>query len=294
MLSNTDYTAAVTFNNKANGTLWVVAQLPAQLGIAWATSTTRRAFALEVAKLQSMTGLGVDGKLGPKTLAAITRQKVPDVQGPSLLGIDVSGYQNKDKFDFTALRTAGLSFAFVKVTQESFLSNKDAQWQTDLFYDMGLAVGFYHFCDASESAEKQAKLFHSSARKLAKGRPYLPLAADYEWLDDHNDIGQAKHRAWLPVMTQQLRDLDGRAPLLYTGPNAWKQFLGKVPLDLGETLLWAVDYSKPEAPPTLPPGFKTWTFRQFTGTGSIPGYRGDLDLNYFNGDELALKRLTRA
>lgn len=295
MLSPSQANDAIIYNNRANGTIWALQQLPAPLAAAWASSgTSGKGFALEVAKLQSMLGLKVDGKLGPQTLKNICRNPVPAAPEQLLLGVDVSGYQNRPQFDFAKIRTAGLSFAFVKVTQESFNSNKDAEWQTELFYDMGIAVGFYHFCDASEPARKQAELLRTAARKLAKGRPYLPLVLDYEWFDDHNKLKQAAHRKWLVESVGALRELDGRDPCLYTGPNAWKQFLGGPLPELGNVHLWTVDYSKPEAPPTLPPGFASYTFRQFTGSGRIPGYSGDIDLNHFRGDVAALKQLTQA
>lgn len=295
MLSPSEVNAAIIYNNRVNGTLWVLQQLPLTLAAAWASSgVSGKGFALEVAKLQSMLGLEIDGKLGPLTLKNICRNTVPAAPAQHLLGVDVSGYQNKPQFDFTKIRTAGLSFAFVKVTQESFNSNKDAEWQTELFYDMGLAVGFYHFCDASEPAKRQAELLRTAARKLAKGRPYLPLVLDYEWFDDHNKLRRDQHRQWLVDAVTELRALEGRDPTLYTGPNAWKQFLGGPLPELGNVHLWTVDYSKPEAPPSLPAGFTTYTFRQFTGSGRIPGYSGDIDLNHFRGDAAALRQLTQA
>jgi len=283
---------AIQFNLRAARTLWAPEQLPDDLHVAYVQGAEM--FARAVARAQQNAGLKVDGKLGPITLATLNRLQVKPVAKPYLRGIDVSGYQNRPNFDFAKLATAGLSFAFVKLTQESFRSNKDAEWQVDAFYDMGLAVGFYHFCDVSESASRQAELLHREAQKFARGRPYLPLAADYEWLDDHNHLASTAHRAWVAEMVSRLRTLDRRDPILYTGPNMWRQYL-KTPIpELGDVHLWVVDYSKPEAPPTLPPGFKDWRFRQFTGSGRVPGYSGDIDLNFFNGDQAALSKLTEA
>lgn len=276
---------AIEYNKEQNGKLWHVVQLPAPLQAAWVAGPL--AFVDAIASLQQLCGLApADGKLGPATLARIGAEPIAT---PTLQGVDVSGYQPPGHFDAAKLKATPPAFAYVKVSQEGFTSNKYAQWHADTFLGVGSAVGFYHFGDVSEPPEKQAELLAKKFDEIAKGRPTLPPCLDLEWLDDHNALSDAKFRDWLPRFFGRLKLLTGRAGVLYTGPSFWAEHVG-APLEL-DALLWTVDYSHPEAPPSLPRGFTTWTFRQYSGEGRLPWFDGKIDLDVFNGDTEALAKL---
>lgn len=259
-----------------------------------ALGLTPETFTAWVRDQQSAHGLTADGKFGPATQAAVEKRKDGQV-----LGVDVSGHNNRPSWDFAQLAKDPPAFAYVKLTQEDFSSNADAEWQTEAFRKVGAAVGFYHFGDVSEDPVKQADLLCGRAAKVGAGKPTLPPALDLEWLDDHNGLDPAKFRAWLPKFFGRVRDNTARTPVLYTGPNFWRGYVARklkadlhddLVVSLGPVYLWDVDYSKPAEAPTLPVGFSSWTFRQFVGKGGrVSWYRGSMDRNEFNGtlDELA-------
>lgn len=281
-------TAAETYNLAQSGKLWHVAQLPLPLQLAWKSGIS--SFTAEVVEFQRLAGLYADGKLGPQTLRRLG--SVPETRRERLKGIDVSGWQPIGNFSETGLANAGLSFAYIKASQEDKTSNQYAQAQFDLFTKAGLAVGFYHFGDVSEDAHKQADLLCERAAKVAGARRTLPPALDLEWFKDHNHLPDGAFRSWAAKFLNRLADNVDRTAVLYTGPSFWKEHVaGRIEADY---LLWTVDYTAPDAEPTLPPGHSVWTFRQYTGSGRSSAYPGrDVDLNHFNGDLTALNRLVQ-
>lgn len=285
--------------NAANaGRLWQPYQLPPALQAAWQRGP--REFVTQVEALQRLCGLPVDGKLGPNTLKRIGGAPVAT---ETLPGFDVSGFQPIERFDAMKLRASGMAWAAVKVSQESFKSNRYAQEHIDLFLHVGLAVMPYHFADVSEDPCKQADLLCERGAQLFRGRPALPPMVDFEWFKDHNKLPDSAFRAWLPKHVQRLRDNTGRDPVLYTGRNFMAEHVGTSPkelaafiADLGPVHLFAVDYTNPEAPPSLPVGFTSWAFRQHDGHGRVPWYGGgkyDIDLGTFNGNAAQLAALVR-
>ena len=278
--------------NLANaGKLWQPYQLPPVLLSAWQRGP--REFVTQVEALQRLCGLPVDGKLGPNTLKRIGGAPVAT---ETLPGFDVSGFQPIERFDVMKLRASGMAWAAVKVSQESFKSNRYAQEHIDLFLHVGLAVMPYHFADVSEDPRKQADLLCERGAQLFRGRPSLPPMVDAEWFKDHNALPDSAFRKWLPAHVQRIRDNTGRNPVIYTGRNFWAEHVGGALDELGPVELFAVDYTHPEAAPSLPAGFTRYTFRQHTGSGHVPWYgagKYDIDLGTFNGNAARLAALVR-
>ena len=87
---------------------------------------------------------------------------------------------------------------------------------------------------------------------------------------------------WLEAVEQAL----GRKPLIYTGSSFWSRTIGGSDR-FSSYDLWVAQYTARPAP-TVPKGFGSYRFWQFTQTGKIDGINGNVDLNRFNGslDEL--------
>jgi lysozyme len=70
----------------------------------------------------------------------------------------------------------------------------------------------------------------------------------------------------------------GCKPIIYTSPDNWdSEFLG----NFSRYALWLADYDKK---PTLPNYWQEWTFWQYSNLGKVAGIKGNVDLDYFNGN----------
>ena len=98
----------------------------------------------------------------------------------SYLGRDFSSYQG----DLTPADCAGISFAYVKVTDGYDYQNPYAPQQVAALRAAGVEVGFYHFFEPADQVEDQAHNFAKMAQAL--GGSKLPLAIDFELTDGQN------------------------------------------------------------------------------------------------------------
>jgi lysozyme len=193
-------------------------------------------------------------------------------------GIDVSSYQGT--IDWKRARAAGVVFAFARVSDgvevidarfaENFVQMKHA----------GVRRGAYQFFRASASPEAQADLLVTTVRRL--GRPDLPLVADVE-TDDGASPEELRDRLgrWLKRVERRTR----RRPIIYTSPSMSER-LGE---GFGHYDLWVAHYQVDC--PTLPAGWRRWTFWQHSSSGAVAGVAGPVDLNHFAGRVGDLRRL---
>ena len=99
----------------------------------------------------------------------------------------------------------------------------------------------------------------------------------------------------------ELSSLSGRQPMVYTSPFFWQGLVetsqtvqtsgGSASLfSASEYPLWVANYTKGDQP-SLPTGWGTWTFWQYSGEGQVPGIEGLVSLSRFNGTFQALENL---
>lgn len=193
-------------------------------------------------------------------------------------GIDVSSHQGI--IDWPAVATSGISFAFIKATEDDGYVNPNFERDWPMARRVGLTRGAYHFArpegrDAAEEAAYFLKVV-ADAGGLETGDL---LALDLE--AGAGDLGPWALE-WLHAVEARV----GFKPLVYTG--AW--FSGPHNLaaypELGTYPLWLAAYQ-----PQIPDPPAPWTlisFWQFTDALKVPGIRGNVDGNIFNG---ALERL---
>jgi lysozyme len=208
-----------------------------------------------------------------------------DVSGP-----DVSSWQHPSGsgVDWSAVRSAGHDFSFVKATEGSNYTNAyfADDWQAT--GAAGLYRGAYHYArptTAAGSAAAQARYFASVIGD--QSRPLtLPPTLD---LEESGGLNPGQLVSWTSSFLTTLQGLTGRRPILYTYPNFWRTAMGG---STGFTSypLWIASYGT-AAPPTL--GWPTWTFWQYSATSTVRGIpgAGAIDVNRFNGDMSALASL---
>lgn len=207
-------------------------------------------------------------------------------------GIDVSHYQGV--IDWPAVAAAGISFAFIKATQNRmdtrFLENvKGAK-------AAGLLIGAYHYVDDSvttaDKARDAAQIFYNAIK--AAGGPEvfdLPFVMDYE--SNKGGLAPTGCTAVAKAFLAEVERLTGRKPMVYTYPSFISRFSG-----LTDYPLWIARYSN-QAPADAS-GWKRWEFWQYSdgtfggllpgGGRKVPGISGSVDLNEFDGTVDELRR----
>ena len=205
-------------------------------------------------------------------------------------GLDVS-YWN-ERVDWRKVYDAGYRFVYVKATEGQAYQDPTfaANWRDAK--QAGLLRGAYHFYHPAMDAETQAALFIRQVQ-ATKDIGELPPALDLEVTDQKpNSILLAGVKIWV----ERIREALGKAPILYSSYYFLKDHVslyGKPPSWASEFSVWIADYVSPcdlPAQPHLPPGWTRWAFWQYTKSGAIPGIRGKVDINCFNGNLEALHR----
>jgi lysozyme len=185
-------------------------------------------------------------------------------------GIDVSHYQGA--VDWNAVRQAGKAFAFAKATDGITYTDPQLAANWAGIKAAGLIRGAYHFFEPNDDAASQAEHFLATV-ELAPGD--LPPVLDVE-----RNTGVTSAQLWEGVAAwlQAVEARTGRLPMIYVAPGFWD---GNFPdLSLVRYPLWLADYA---TQPTLPSGWPTWQFWQYSEKGAVEGLHGQFDLDEFNG-----------
>jgi GH25 family lysozyme M1 (1,4-beta-N-acetylmuramidase) len=191
-----------------------------------------------------------------------------------LQGVDASVWQGT-AVDWTRAAASGVSFAFHRA-EYGVTVDRDfrVEWNASRGH---MLRGAYQFFLPSLSGVTQAQLFLDL---LGNDLGELPVVIDAETRgkspkDDAEEIAE-----WVATMRGHHPD---RRVILYGSPG----YLNTLPLGVvpRETVLWVAHYRVPN--PMMPRGWARWNFWQYD-TGVVPGFTGDVDLDYFQGtkDEL--------
>jgi lysozyme len=201
--------------------------------------------------------------------------------GPTVRGIDVSYFQ--ETISWRRVRQAGVLFAFIRVSDGKTTADPKFAYNWSGAKRVGVLRGAYQYFRPEESAIAQADLLIAAIRR---DPGELPPVIDVE-LDGGKTPAQlaARIRTWVERVRAQLRV----EPIVYTGPDFWRERAGGA--DLTSQPLWLAHYT--QSCPTVPSPWTHWTFWQHTDRGAVPGIEGAVDLNLFAGDYLALEELAR-
>ncbi len=189
-------------------------------------------------------------------------------------GIDVSKWQ--PEIDWVAAARAGIYFVFIKGSEGTYADAKFIQhWEGSKGLMLRGAYVFFRpdLADQVSIATQMRTLYRvvSDTGDLGELPPVLDVEkAPCTW----SQVAEAM---------DLLESLFGRTPILYTSPG-FARYLGPLPAHLRAKNwpLWIAQYTQ-AAEPTLPNGWTTWTFWQYTSQGRIPGYTSNIDRDRFNG-----------
>jgi lysozyme len=196
-------------------------------------------------------------------------------------GLDVSHFQGT--VDWPQVAQAGYAFAFIKATDGITYVDPmfAANWAGAKA--AGLLRGAYHFFEADDDPQQQAASY-LNAVSLQPGD--LPPVLDVESSSTSGEVPTATVVQRVAAWLQAVQQATGCTPILYTDRTYWnslatEQFSGYP--------LWVAEYGV--ASPTLPLGWTSWAFWQFSQSGEISGIATSVDLNLFQGSLQDLQRL---
>lgn len=210
----------------------------------------------------------------------------------TIIGIDVSSYQGT--INWPQVKLAGYTFAWAKATEG--LTVTDSQYLNNAVNGVsaGMYMGAYHFAHP-DTHPTNADAIAEANHFLSVAQPYivscqLPPVLD---LEVTTTLTNAQLTAWVQNWMNTVQAATGITPILYTD--------GTIANSLNSSLasyckLWIAD---PDGSPTISPSstylgvwYPTWSFKQYSWTGTVPGIStGSVDLDSFNGNLAALQSL---
>jgi GH25 family lysozyme M1 (1,4-beta-N-acetylmuramidase) len=185
-----------------------------------------------------------------------------------LIGVDVSHYQGKPDWD--KLKSDGITFAVIKCIDGGAI-DAEFEFNRQAAIDRDIPWLPYAYLRPGDSAATVATFCD------AVGETGIPAALDWE----AKDVPASVMEQWIDASHTQL----GRAPLAYYGLYPPAPLTPKI----RQCVRWYPQYpGSPTADPKIPPWdgrtavtdwSKCWFIWQWTGTGSIPGIGGAVDLD---------------
>ena len=189
-------------------------------------------------------------------------------------GLDVSHHQST--IDWNKLSENQPHFVFLKATEGA--TNQDNKYTENYVRarDNNIPVGSYHFFTYKSSGKEQAENFLSTV-KFNKGD--LPPVLDLEF--SRRMPPAEKVRMELLDFIQTISQKLACFPIIYCNNKYFRLYLAEYIPE--KCKLWIVDYkAKPDG---------NWTFWQTSDKHKVPGIKGYVDLNLFNGSKNNLAEL---
>ena len=205
-------------------------------------------------------------------------------QGYDIHGIDVSHYQGK--IDWELLRNRGtidecpLRFVMMKATEGANKLDPTFKRNFQMTAEYGFIRGVYHFYSSRSSASEQARFFINNV-DLQPGD--LPPVLDVE--NKPESMSKEEFRKdileWLCIIENHY----GVKPIIYTYFKFKTQYLNDEVFD--QYPYWIAHYYVDHVSYKGP-----WKFWQHTDMGVLPGIKGKVDLNIYNGSFYDLQQMT--
>ena len=205
-------------------------------------------------------------------------------EGYEIHGIDISHHQGR--IDWQELKDKGvidkfpIRFVMIKATEGA--SQIDENFRENFYQarEHGFTRGAYHFYSVHSSAADQARFFISKV-KLENGD--LPPVLDVEHKPKKQTDEQFKASVleWLQIVERHY----GVKPIIYTYYKFKTRYLNDPIFD--DYPYWIAHYYVDQVEYDGP-----WKFWQHTDVGRLPGIKGDVDFNIYNGSFYDLRKLT--
>ena len=205
-------------------------------------------------------------------------------------GVDVSNWQGT--IDWGKVAGSGVKFAFVKATEGG--NYTDPYYVTNRFNANanGIVIGAYDFAQPSTTAgqaEAEADYFVNVAQP--RSGDFAPVLD----LERTNGLSVANLQLWVKKWMYRVYERTGQRASIYVSPSFWSTYMGNTTwFDLnGFRTLWIAHWTSGTSP-TVPAtnwGGYSWTFWQWTSSGTVPGISGRVDMDRFHYADLTPYRI---
>ncbi len=180
-------------------------------------------------------------------------------------GIDVSHYQNAINWK-TLVANHQISYAYVKATEGSNLTDEYYAYNIREAHEAGLSVGAYHFYRPNVNWEDQ---FNNMANVVqAKDQDLVPIID----IEDRGKVSLDKFISDLKQFIKKVTKHYGKKPVLYTGQNFYNKYLSGTFKDY----VWMIAKYNEAEEPYLSDGKKCEMW-QYSAKGRFSGIRGNVD-----------------
>jgi GH25 family lysozyme M1 (1,4-beta-N-acetylmuramidase) len=207
------------------------------------------------------------------------------------LGIDVSN--NNGAIDWPAVAADGVSFAAAKITEGTGFRDGLFQPNWDGMQAERLIRIAYHFGRPDRNRGDAGAIAEANYMVDAFGLLGTTIeAGDCLALDQEQPGISGDYSGWTWAWVQQIADRVGFLPLIYLAPEVIQRMQLYREPRLGQCGLWLASWGVPTPPPAPAPWDLVAIHQTGVGpAGTIPGISGEIDLNRFNGPDVATLRL---
>ncbi len=203
-------------------------------------------------------------------------------EGYEIHGIDISHYQGK--VDWEQLKNAMIKgcpvrFVIIKSTEGSSQLDENFRENFNQVRDFGFIRGVYHFWSNKSTAREQAYYFLDQVH-LTDGDLPPVLDIEHKPADKSVEDFQRDVLTWLHIVEDKYH----AKPIIYTYYKFKEQYLSAPVFD--DYPYWIAHYYVDKVQ------YKgKWKFWQHTDVGKLPGIKGYVDFNIYNGSYYELKQL---
>lgn len=196
----------------------------------------------------------------------------------TMKGIDISNWQRG--LDLSAI-SGSIDFVVIKATEGISYVDKSCDGFFQKAIRLSKKIGFYHFARNNDAAAEAQFFYNNTKGYVHLGIPVLDWEAD-------------QSVSWVNRFVEKYHELTGVWPWIYANP--WRFRQGKVNENCGR---WVAGYPKNGITDinygvnrSLPSSYNVglvcaW---QFTSSGRLSGYSGNLDMNVYYGDAASWDR----
>ena len=216
-----------------------------------------------------------------KRISDVRNFQVLEKSDGKSIGLDVSEYQGEIHWSYvdTLENKYPLDYVFIRATVGK--DRKDRLFKRNWLgaKKNKMIRGAYHYYRPNENSIEQAELFIKTVT-LQKGD--LPPILDIEKLPKNQSLDSLKVglKRWLKAVERHYKV----KPIIYTGEKYYDDFLKD---EFSDYLFWIANYNfyreKIDS---------DWLFWQFTEKAAVPGIKGNVDVNIYNGDLEQLRFIT--